>query len=56
MEANIADRTTVWNFENRIGAIGAQALFDSLNAQLLGQGYLARDGQIIDARLVSAPK
>jgi IS5 family transposase len=46
----------VWNFENRIGAIGAQALFDSLNAQLLGQGYLARGGQIIDATLVPAPK
>ena len=54
--ANIPDRTTVWNFENRIGVIGAQALFDSLNAQLLGQGYLARGGQIIDATLVPAPK
>ena len=54
--ANIPDRTTVWDFENRIGAIGAQALFDSLNAQLLGQGYLARGGQIIDATLVPAPK
>ena len=35
MAANIPDRTTVWNFGNRIGAIGAQVLFDSLNAQLL---------------------
>ena len=42
--ANIPDRKTVWNFENRIAAIGAQALFDSLNAQLLGQRYLARGG------------
>ena len=56
MAANIPDRTTVWNFENRIGASGAAALFDSLNAQLLGQGYLARGGQIIDATLVPAPK
>jgi IS5 family transposase len=53
---NSPDRTTVWNFENRIGAIGAQALLDSLNAQLLGQGYLARCGQFIDATLVRAPK
>jgi hypothetical protein len=37
MAANILDRTTVSNLENRIGAIGAQALFNSLNAQLLGQ-------------------
>jgi IS5 family transposase len=52
---NIPNRTTVWNFENRIGAIGALALFDSLNAQSLGQGYQARSGQIIDATLVPAP-
>ena len=56
MAANIPDRTTVWNFENRISAIGAQALFDSLNAQFLGQGCLARGGQIIDATLAPAPK
>ena len=31
--ADIPDRTAVWNFENRTGAIGAQALFSSLNAQ-----------------------
>ena len=55
MAANISDCTTVWNFENRIGAIGAQALFNSLNAQLLGQGYLGCGGQIIDATLVPAP-
>ena len=42
MAANIPDRTTVWNFENRIGVSGAAALFDGLNAQLLRQGYLAR--------------
>jgi hypothetical protein len=47
MAFNVPDRTTVGYSENRIGAIGAQALFDSLNAQLLGQGYLARGGQTI---------
>jgi len=54
--ANIPDRTTVWNFDNRIGAIGAQSLFDSLSAQLLGERYLARGVEIIDATLVPAPK
>ena len=41
MAANVPDRTTVWNFGNRIGASGAAALLDGLNAQLLTQGYLA---------------
>lgn len=54
--ANIPDRTTVWTFENRIGAAGAQALFDGMNAQLLTKGFIARGGQIIDATLVPAPR
>jgi IS5 family transposase len=54
--ANIPDRTTVWVFENRIGAAGAQALFDGMNGQLLAKGFIARGGQIIDATLVPAPK
>jgi len=35
MAAKVPDLTTVLNFENRIGASGAPALFDGLNAQLL---------------------
>lgn len=54
--ANIPDRTTIWEFENRIGVAGAAALFDGMSAQLLQAGYLARGGQIIDATLVPAPK
>ncbi len=54
--ANIPDRTTIWTFENRIGEVGAQALFDGMGQQLLKQGYIARSGQIIDATLVPAPK
>lgn len=54
--ANIPDRTTGWVFENRIGAVGAQALFDGMNGQLLAKGFIARGGQIIDATLVPAPK
>ena len=53
---NIPDRTTVWTFENRIGEAGAKALFDGVSAQLLKKGFIARDGQIIDASLVPAPK
>jgi hypothetical protein len=40
----------VWSFENRIGALGAQAHFDCLNAQLLGQGYLVVDATLVLAR------
>ena len=56
LAANIPDRTTLWDFENRIGEAGAMALFDGMTAQLLQAGYLARGGQIIDATLVPAPK
>ena len=54
--ANLPDRTTIWNFENRIGAAGAEALFTAVEQQLLQHGYVARGGQIVDATLVPAPK
>ena len=53
---HIPDRTTIWHFENRIGAAGATALFDGMTQQLMQQGYLARGGQMIDATLIPAPK
>ena len=53
---NIPDRTTVWVFENRIGAAGAKAIFDGVATQLLRKGFMARGGQIVDATLVPAPK
>lgn len=36
--ASIPDRTTVWTFEKRIGEVGAQALLDGMERQLLKQG------------------
>lgn len=45
---NVPDRTRVWTVENRIGASGAQALFDGVSAQLLKQGFIARGGQHFD--------
>jgi len=56
MVPNNSGRTTVLSFENRIGASAVAALCVSLNGQLLGQGYLARSGQIVDSSLVLAPK
>jgi hypothetical protein len=56
MAANIPDRTTVWNFENRIGASRAAAFFDGLNATVTPARYSVSGGQIIDAGLDSAPR
>jgi len=53
---NIPDRTTIWNFENRLGVAGVEALFTELDRQIRAHGLEARTGQIIDATLVPAPK
>ena len=52
----VPDRTTIWNFENRIGVEGVSALFDELDRQIRAHGLEARSGQIVDATLVPAPK
>ncbi|WP_188092798.1 IS5 family transposase [Acidithiobacillus caldus] len=52
---NIPDRTTIWNFENRIGVDGVNALFAELDRQIRARGLEARAGQIVDATLVPAP-
>ncbi len=49
----IPDRTTIWLFENRIGAAGAQALFEAVKRQIERKGYIARGGQIVDATPVA---
>ena len=54
--ARLPDRTTIWHFENRIGVVGAEALFAAVEQQILRHGYVARGGQIIDATLVPAPQ
>ncbi|WMT48395.1 MAG: IS5 family transposase [Acidithiobacillus caldus] len=53
---NIPDRTTIWNFENRIGVDGVSALFAELDRQIRARGLEARAGQIVVATLVPAPK
>ena len=51
----VPDRTTIWLFENRIGAAGAQALFEAVKRQIERKGYIARGGQIVDATPVACP-
>ena len=53
--ANVPDRNTLWQFQQRLGEQGATALFQGVDNQLHRHGYLARYGQIIDATLVNAP-
>jgi len=53
--ANVPDRNTIWHWQQRLGVDGTTALLQAVDSQLLGHGYMARCGQIIDATLVSAP-
>ena len=54
--SRIADRTTIWSFADRIGEAGATAIFKEVTRQLLGKGYRANSGQIIDTSLVRVPR
>jgi IS5 family transposase len=55
--SQIPDRTTVWEFRERLAAAGAETVvFDAVDKELKRQGYIARSGQMVDASLVPAPK
>lgn len=54
--ANVPDRNTIWQFQQRLGVDGATALFQGVDMQLNARGYIARGGQAIDATLVPAPR
>lgn len=54
--ANVPDRNTIWQFQQRIGEDGASAIFQGVDIQLNQHGYMARCGQAIDATLVPAPR
>ena len=50
------DAKTFWAFRNRLSELNlANKLFDELSKQLNKAGYVARQGQIIDASIVPAP-
>jgi transposase, IS5 family len=50
------DAKTFWLFRNRLSELElADKLFDELSRQLNKAGYIARQGQIIDASIVPAP-
>lgn len=53
--STIPDRTTIWNFQQKLGQQGVAALFDAIDVQIQQAGYIARCGQIIDATIIKAP-
>jgi len=54
--SQIPDRTTIWTFKERLIRAGASdCLFESVQAQLTTQGYVAREGHMVDASLVPVP-
>lgn len=53
--ANVPDRNTVWQFQQRIGVDGAAAIFQGVDIQLQRHGYIARGGQAIDATWSQRP-
>src|SRR6195256_4477220 len=57
LEDTVPDAKTLWLYREALGKAGAvEELFDLFDGFLKDKGYLAMDGQIIDATIVSAPK
>jgi IS5 family transposase len=56
-QLHIPAARTLWNFKQRLatGGVGGRATFEAVSQQLQQQGYIARDGQIVDASVVQAP-
>lgn len=55
----IPDAKTIWDFKQRLeesGREGSRKLFEAFNLQLEAQGYIAREGSIIDASFTEAPR
>ncbi len=56
---DIPDAKTHWDFKRRIeedGREGGRKLFEAFNQLLAGKGIVAREGSIIDASFVDAPR
>ncbi|MBB3224486.1 transposase [Massilia umbonata] len=55
--SQIPDRTTIETFKERLITAGtSESVFDAVNRQLAGHGYIAHGGQMVDASIVQAPK
>ena len=55
----IPDANTIWDFKELIekeGREGGRKLFEAFHATLTGEGLLAKEGSIVDASFVDAPR
>lgn len=55
----IPDAKTLWDFKQRIeaeGREGSRKLFETFGQILEGKGFIAREGSIVDASFVEAPR
>lgn len=53
------DAKTIWDFKQRIekeGREGGRRLFEAFDSLLAGKGLIAREGSIVDASFVEAPR
>jgi len=56
---DIPDARTIWDFKQRIeqgDRNGSQRLFKAFNQKLTKQGLIAREGSIVDASFIDAPR
>ena len=57
MDSTIPDATTIWTFREKLTQKGQiKELFDKFNQQLEEQGYILRDGSIVDSTIVQKPR
>ena len=56
---SVPDEETIWDFKGQLdkdGRDGARKLFECFALQLWGEGMIAREGSIVDASFVDAPR
>lgn len=52
----VPDANTIWDFREKLGVEGVEELFSELEQRLEKQGVVGREGSLVDASFVDAPK
>ena len=52
----VPDHSTIWRFKEALGEDGMRTLFAVFNAQLQAHGLVGKEGRIVDASFVDAPR
>ena len=50
------DHSTIWRFKEALGENGMRALFEVFNEHLKAHGLIGKEGRIVDASFVDAPR